>query len=301
MFVFALVYVCFSIVGMVISWQTIFQVWFAWLLYYAVLEYAHYHNWLHNNSTRGGWLARAVWYWFDASFTPESTEVLKEIDADMRTAGKQFIFACEPHAPQCLQLTLGFAGHAAKLPSELSRRVRVVAHTSTRFIPLVREILSLYGVVGAGRYALERLLNNGDSLALIPSGVYGKEHALLDRTQHSSGVINVYRRRERFGFLYLAVKHRAAVVPVLSPDELTSYELLFQQFRAWPLVLPIGRHLLAPRNSVRFIVGKPIDTSEYNYKSTADMQRLADRYYFELAALAPYGQTVKIRMIEDCE
>lgn len=301
MFVVALVYGSFALAGGLIAtaWHNSYAYWLAWFVYYALFEFLHRAHWLHSPALRGGWLARAVRYWFDVSFTPEANQVLADINEQI-AAGHQFIFACEPHAPQCLQLTLGFAAHGGALPALLGRCTFVVAHASTRFIPIVREIFSAYGVISASRQALEAVLGSGYaySLALIPSGVYGKEHALLDRARHD-GSVTVYRSRERFGFLYLAAKYKCSVVPVLSPDEMDGYTMFLQQFRAWPLVLPVGRHLLAPYVPVRIHVGKPIYAGAYDYKSEQQMELLANVYYSDLAALAP-GR-VHIRVIEDCE
>ena len=297
MFALALIGLCFwlfnALIGLFVeSWLGAALV---LLAYYALLEGWHHADMLRSESWRGGPFARFVRHWFDVEFDTKAVEQLCRIDTEM--PGEQFVFACEPHAPQCLHMALGFAAHGGALPSRLACNIRVVAHTATRFIPLLRELLSIYGVVDSSRRTMEDIFRSGLSVAVVPSGVYGKEHALLD--EPCPHTVTVYRHQQRFGFLALAVRHGAHIVPVLSPDEPGAYSMYNRLWRAWPFVLPIGRQIIAPQQPVRIYVGEPIETNKYNADDVESMQALAARYYKELAALAPPHYTVCFRYIED--
>lgn len=264
-----------------------------WIAYYHVSYWLRQH--LYSDACRNGALARWVHKVADVAFTEEARARLYTLDPD-----KVYIFACEPHAPQCLHMALGFAAHACKLPDQLAHKTYVAAEASAFYIPVVREVLAIYGVVDAARDSLESLLKKGHSFAIVPSGIPGKSHALLDK-QRDDKSINIYRRREKFGFLSLAARYGAQIVPVLSPDEPHAYSMHFRHWRAWPFVLFIGRYFIFPNRPIRFHVGEPIDTKAFDARSQQSMSELAAVYYDALCKLAPDGVPVHVRYIDDSE
>jgi hypothetical protein len=265
----------------------------AWLLvtvYWLVFDHAHRRGWLHSPALRRSafvdWLRRLM----RVDFTKDAYDRLGELDP-----ARAIVFACEPHGAQCLHMTGGFAGHGSDMPVWLGEKTRVAAHASTRYFPLVRELLSMFGVVDAHRSTVEDLLQRRHAVALVPSGMYGKEHALLDCPRDAKTVV-IYRHRKHFGFIRVAHAHSALLVPVFTPDEVSAYDCYFRRWRIFPLVFFWGKFFMIPKHAVHLHVGQPIDTAAYGEN---DIDRLANRFYSELAALAPPGYTVEYRFFDD--
>jgi 1-acyl-sn-glycerol-3-phosphate acyltransferase len=254
-----------------------------WLAYYYGFGALHRAGLLCSHWARSGidWLRRL----YDVEFTLPARDRLTA----MAAGNGQFMFACEPHGPQCMHMVFGFAAHGSGLPAALGRRVRVAAHFINRHIPLVRDVFSIFGAIDAERTAFESALRTGYSLAVVPSGMYGKEHALLDPVD---GVTRIYRRQQ-LGFLKLAAQYNVAVVPVLS-DEVHSYRLYNQWMRSWPLALMLGRYALLPLLPVRIDVGEPLPTDDVDANDPEQIAALAERFYAALVQLAPPGRRVEL-------
>lgn len=263
----------------------------SWLLYYLFGELLHRLDWLHSVRTRQGPLARRAAKFCDVEFSPLSVQRLQALDAN-----KKYVFALEPHAQWCLHMVF-MAACGSVLPDALAPKIRVVAHWMSRTLPLIRDVLSLYGVIDNRATSINTALAANNSIAIVPSGLTGKEHAMLDPPPHPNDRplrVPVYRRKQ-IGFLYLAVKHKAAIVPVLSPDELSAFDLYWRHWRIWLFTLARGKYFIAPLRPVRIHVGEPIDTSAYNIADAQSMTTLANLYYNQLAALAPPEYRVEIQ------
>lgn len=266
------------------------SVWLLVPVYWLVFEHAHRRGWLHSSAVRRSafvdWLRRLM----RVDFTEAAYDTLRELDST-----RAIVFACEPHGAQCLHMTGGFAGHGSSMPVWLGEKIRVAAHASTRFFPFVRELFSVFGVVDAYRSTVDDLLKRRHAVALVPSGMYGKEHALLDCPRDPKTVV-VYRHRTHFGFIRVARAHAALLVPVFTAEEISAYDCYFRRWRIFPLVFFWGKFFVIPKHAVHLHVGQPIDTTAYSESETVN---LANRFYDELAALAPPGYTVEYRYFDD--
>lgn len=259
-----------------------------------------------SNATRCARFAQFVQSFFRVSVDSRS---IANVIANRDECGKaaQVIYACEPHGAMCLHLTCVFAGYGNNLPRDIGDNVRVVAHWVILWIPFVNLLLAVYGVIGSNRGSVEAALDEGHSIAMIPSAISGKEHALLDRyaePERQTHHLRVYRQKNKFGFLALAIRRGLPVVPVLSPNEASNaYVLWNQQWRAWPLVILIGRNIIAPLLPIPVLIGQPIETTRFRQVDNAtNVSALAVEFYTAMSSLANQaGYAIEYRSIDDME
>jgi len=186
---------------------------------------------------------------------------------------RQRLYAVEPHGEACL----GFA--TTFVPSE-SGEVRVLVWSAFRFIPLLRDIYLLVGLVPATSTSADRWLTRGSSLAVIPSGLTGLYGAIVDK----GGVYNASTGRRQLrvyqvnlGFCALAIKRKLLLVPVLSCYEDVAFRKL-RLFDAFPFLSTFVTPTWV-RSSV--VVGVALDGARYT-----DVDTLATDYYTRLSAMA---------------
>jgi len=223
-----------------------------------------------------------VWFFLGATFGRKP-----------RPTDRPVIYACEPHGLACCHLAL-FANPGAELPPEQTRRIRVVSTPLTFLVPLVRLAYSLVGIVTSDLWIMSEILANGDSLALSPSGVAGKEHAVRSRDA-ADGRISILRPRRIPGFVRLAARHRCLVVPVLSPDENLTFHKLDSPLVWWPLVPMWGRWFFGSvRERVVVECGEPIDFADISPDDTPALLQATEDFYAALAAMAPAGRRVRV-------
>jgi 1-acyl-sn-glycerol-3-phosphate acyltransferase len=128
------------------------------------------------------------------------------------------------------------ANHAGVLPvdgavlcldvlfkSEPTRIPRPIADHFVPRLPIVSTLFSRLGVVSGTRANVRRLLGRGELIVIFPEGVSGPAKKFRDRYT---------LQRWTVGFAELAIRHRAAIVPVsiLGSEE------------SWPVVTKLGIH-----------------------------------------------------------
>lgn len=191
---------------------------------------------------------------------------------------RQYVFACEPHGPVALHLCFLFAAHGGlTMQEKMARRTVVMGHWLLIFLPFVCQLFQLCGVTFSWRTTVDRALDRVSHLALCPSGMHGKLDSL--RRIVEPGTI-VVRRRERLGFIALAARRRAVIIPILSPredDAMTVFNWILLAFGVYS------------KCDVTMRIGKPIDTGA----NPAEIETLASLYYENLVLLA--GDDYKIK------
>jgi len=239
-------------------------------------------------------------------FTHDGALVLQQLDAR-----RQIFFACSPHGTASLPLCL-FAGHGAcrsDIPSEIAERTAIMGHWLLLLLPGVCQFFQLYGVVFSARSTVESALDRGMNIALCPSGMLGKtssQFSIDTMPDPMSQKIPIYiPRRERIGFLFLAAKRKALVVPVLSRNEdylftdafpsitalarfisqLTNNHWFVESLAAMCVTPVGGRWLIKPRFDVEIQVGAPIDAALFDPSSKTSMATLEKQYCSSLKAL----------------
>ena len=266
-----------------------------WIAYYALSEYADARRLLHMPALRGSSAVRWLAHEFMRSrFSPAGRVQLGALAAD-----QQYVFACEPHGAACLSLVFGFAAHgggggSGGLDERLASRILVVAHRVYRLVPIVRTIYSVFGVIDNSRESIEAALNDHYSLALVPSGVAGKYHSLVETPNADDNNDNDSLPRVYVpccgtpGIFAYAAARGIAVVPVLSPQEPEAFLNLGAASRIAAIVSPFGWWFVRPRTDVEFHVGRPIVTKGARTNALA----IARLYYAELEVLGGRSHAV---------
>jgi hypothetical protein len=201
------------------------------------------------------------------------------------------IFAVEPHGYQCTAISMLFCGYGTRdnlflstFGREFLDNTRIVVHWVHNFFPFIGILFRLFGTISNHRLDVELALSKNQNIVLIPSGLAGKLDA-VSRPAESNSVYVARRSDARYGFLALAVRHDAVVVPILVPDEPHVYtpiagmawlpEWLQPMRETWVL-----RGVTAP---MRVLIGAPIDSRNYSKRT---IENFASDYYAALGALA---------------
>jgi len=222
------------------------------------------------------WLRNcALMRWLQARFAAPRPDVVS-------TPGRRKLRAIEPHGEACWGYTTTF------VPST-DGRVRLLAWSFFRWIPLLRDLYLLSGIVPANAATARYWLAAGYDIAVIPSGLRGLYGAVVDPPgpQYNAAgrrIIRVYK--VGVSFCALAIKERLVLEPWLSCGE----DLAFKKYRllnAMPFLSTIVALTFTP---VFTIQGTPLDGAEFT-----DVDVLADAYYAQLTACAERaGYTLEV-------
>lgn len=173
---------------------------------------------------------------------------------------QQYFVACHPHGCVIFQRTFW---RSASLERLFDRPWRMLAASALFRIPLVRELTLLFGAVDAGRANCERLLRAGANVVVWPGGL---DEANTSDDLHSPQVT----LRTRSGFVRLAVRHGAAVLPVFvfgELDAVSAVPMLPRPLAAWlqrtlrissNIFLGRYRTFIPKRVPFNLCLGKPI-------------------------------------------
>ena len=172
----------------------------------------------------------------------------------------QYFMAAHPHGTVIFQRTFW---RAACLERLFNRPWRMLGASVLFRIPIVREMTLWFGAVDASRSNVERLLRRGVNVVVWPGGL--DEANSVDDQQ----TVNL---RTRTGFIRLAVKHGASVLPVFVFGELDAVEAV--RFLPQPIAAWLKRNLRISSNAFigrygsfiprrvpfNLVLGKPIPT-----------------------------------------
>jgi hypothetical protein len=260
------------------------------------------------NGLRSSFISKRLAVFLRTRFTQASLDVLRAIDPK-----RQIFFACAPHGPVSLHLCLFAAQGGADVgtATEIIERTVVMGHWLILLLPGVCQLFQLYGVVFSARSTVENALNKDANVALCVSGMPGKTFSQLKfsfnmkRVDGDKKTCVIVPRRERNGFLFLAAKRGALIVPVLSPNEdyayddgltsLTSFLLFLSDYlKHWLFDLIAGfcvcrvggLWFVQPKCNVSVRVGQPIDASLFDASSSISMSELEKQYFDSLEHLA---------------
>lgn len=207
---------------------------------------------------------------------------------------KTYWFPCDPHGQAPLHMTYVFAAHGnVGMPEGVARKTVVMGHWLILLLPFACQLCQLFGVTFSAPFTVQRSRAFNANIALCPGGLPAKNTCMLRR--HDSNhvystkppVYVVARRRP--GYLRLAAKEKALIVPILSPDE----ERAFVNFNplSWTgipyVVLMFGKEwLFRPFCNVTVRVGEPIDAARFDPTKESDMLALNNLYYERIKQLA---------------
>lgn len=214
---------------------------------------------------RGGW----PWPWFSQHFPVLTVyrrylrlklHAPEELGPDTMTPSDQFVFGMHPH---------GVVSEFRMLMDGLTPRTfpnlgtfRAVTASVLFFIPGMREIALYTHGIDAGRDSVDKALGKGHSIFVVPGG---EHEMMLTRYQEET----VYLRKRK-GFVRLALKHGARVVPsyVFGNVDLYKTSDFLLGFRFWVMkkfyvAVPIatgafGLPAVPLRVPVNIVFGRPL-------------------------------------------
>jgi hypothetical protein len=217
-------------------------------------------------------------------FDERSKRILKNLSPE-----HSYVIGCHPHGTHCAHM-IRMSGYGSALPSWLGTQLQVVVHFAYLFVPFLNVVYECCGMMPNFKFAMSNVLRNGGSLALCPEGIDGKWLATEQPspTRSANEIDVLVRSSARLGFVSLAARHDAFLVPLLSVNEMQAY-------RVYPMRAVLGRFGFLPLvNRMEMRVGEPISTIGVDHKDWTQVAALATRYYEAVARLADPDFTVRL-------
>lgn len=134
--------------------------------YLFVTEVAIQMRWMHWPWVRSSLFVKLVnRYIVNIDFDDAAVELLKRLDTDPQLLKKSKIFAVEPHGRSTTVLTMLFAanGSLKLLYSITLQNTAVVAFVLIKFVPFIRELLAVYGVLDSTKSSIRRYFTSNNN------------------------------------------------------------------------------------------------------------------------------------------
>ena len=120
------------------------------------------------------------------------------------------LYIAHPHGLFSMAPFLHWAAEVTEWP-ENTRKIHIAVHSIFFKIPFVKELMESYGAIEATEAEIRRVLQTGDSVALLTGGIEE-----LNKTE--SGKMNIVLKKRK-GFLRIARDLEIPIVPVLTFGE----------------------------------------------------------------------------------
>ncbi|KAI8870061.1 diacylglycerol-acyltransferase [Ramicandelaber brevisporus] len=245
---------------------------------------------------RAQWIRKlTVWKWARDYFP---VQLLKEEELDPN--GK-YILPFHPHGIIGISALLGIGTEACRLEQVLPGiNVRLLTLTSNFLMPFYRDLALAFGLAAVSRRSIENILKRGPgNAAMIVVG--GASESLYARPKTNNLVL-----KRRTGFVKLAIKNGASLVPVFSFGENDVYDQLpnekgtliytiqkkMQSILGFTLPMFHGRGIfnyqygiLPWRVPLTVVIGKPIHVVQDETPSDEYVEEIHRKYMDALMAL----------------
>jgi len=211
-------------------------------------------------------------------------------DEEALRPGRPYVLGLEPHSALPIAIPMVFATASPLLPKALRGTVHGMASSVCFAVPLVRQLWWWLGLRPVSRQLMDRLLSQGKSVILNPGGV--QECCEMERT----GSETVYLKK-RHGFVRMAMKHGAPIVPVFAFGQSETYrwyrphwfgltKAIARQVGAVPMAM-WGRWgtplpLQAP---VDVVIGKPIEVPQTSEPSAEEVDKYLGLFIASMEAM----------------
>lgn len=263
-----------------------------WPLIIVYLIWIYFDNAPQSGGRRSKWARRLkIWRYF-AEYYPVSLIKSADLPPD-----KPYVFGYHPHGIIGMGAIANFATAATEFPSSFPGITPHLLTLNSNFnIPIYRDILMALGLCSVSKKSCERILRkgNGNAITIV---VGGASESLSARP----GTANLTLRK-RLGFIKIAIRNGADLVPVFSFGENDIYSQLINEegsklhlFQKWfqrlfGFTLPIfhGRGiwisigLLPYRHPIVSVVGRPIRVKKNLNPSRAELEHVQSQYIAEL-------------------
>lgn len=241
---------------------------------------------------RSEWARRLkIWRYF-AAYYPVSLIKSAELPPD-----RPYVFGYHPHGIIGMGAIANFGTAATEFPASFPGVTPHLLTLNSNFkIPLYRDILMALGLCSVNRRSCERILRKGKGHA-ITIVVGGASESLSARP----GTANLTLRK-RLGFIKIAMRNGADLVPVFSFGENDIYSQLindetsnlhkfqkwFQKIFGFTLPLFHGRGiwislgLMPYRHPIVSVVGRPVPVKQTPNPTRAELEQVQQLYIKEL-------------------
>lgn len=196
---------------------------FLWPLHIAYIIYLCRDQSAENGGRRSDWFRRLpVWNYF-AGYFP--IKLVKEADLD---PSKNYVFGYHPHGIISMGAFANFATEATSF-AELFPGIKASLLTlTTNFkFPIYRDIILALGIASVSRHSCEHILSSGPGRSIVIV-IGGASESLSARPGIADLVL-----KKRLGFIRMAIRHGADLVPTFSFGENDLYEQVDNSDGSW--------------------------------------------------------------------
>ena len=200
---------------------------------------------------------------------------------------KPYLIITHPHGIISISSLLHFILSDDAFP-ELDYRFVTISFNF--LVPIVRDILMLLGVADARYETINGLLARNISVGIV---IGGAREALDARPLTNDLILS-----KRIGFIQLALKHGASIIPVFTFGENDLYEPLYPNkpgslVRSFQLYfkkiagffVPLTTSILPRRKPIHTVIGKPIKVNKIDNPTLNDILQLHNVYINRLQIL----------------
>ncbi|KAF5828936.1 diacylglycerol acyltransferase-domain-containing protein [Dunaliella salina] len=207
-------------------------------------------------------------------------------DEEALKPGTSYVFGFEPHSALPIGIPTTFSVNSPLVPKAVRGSVYGMASSVCFVVPFVRHLWWWIGLRPASRSLIDRMLSNKISVVICPGGV--RECLTME-----PGLETVYLRK-RQGFVRMALKHGAPLVPVFALGQSKTYswwrppgvDWISRKFQAVPLLMWGALGTPVPhRSPVKVVIGKPIQVPKVEEPSSEQVDHYLQTFISELSAL----------------
>lgn len=185
---------------------------------------------------------------------------------------KNYIFLYSPHAiySQGYIYLFGLNDTQLFIDKKKHRRIVPLVDPMLNNIPFMSELFTNFGFMGCGRDQVNKLLDNGNSIALVVGGIQE-----LFKTESNTESIYINKRNSIFD---ISLQKNIEIVPVFASGESDWYEPIFKCDNIPNKYLSAGTYFFSwgklyvpwmpKKNKLSIAFGEPISTQKFN---TIDM------------------------------
>lgn len=230
-------------------------------------------------------------------FPMECIPVSEKVKQQLSSKDQAFVMGVHPHGIHCFPLALLASPDTpfdAQFPGLVSGSSTAPTHPLTGLaasvmfkIPVVREFFLAFGYIDASRKVADAALASGRSIFVVTGG---EEESMYSNKTATGGKEDILVLKNRKGFVRLALRHGAALVPIYGINNNDTFETytFAMGLRQWiqktlKIALPIfhGRYLtpLPYQVHIKAIVGEPIPTPKPKPFGEKLDEKLVDEYH----------------------
>ncbi|KAJ1961423.1 diacylglycerol O-acyltransferase 1 [Dispira parvispora] len=265
----------------------------AWPLYIPYLVYIVFNRTPTQGSRGWSWLRKLKFWQYCADYFP-----VKLVVEDTLDPAHNYVFGYHPHGIISVGAFLNFATEATHISKLLpGLNLRLLTLTINFYIPFYREFLLGMNVASVSRNSIDYILNSGPGQSCVIV-VGGASESLYAKPGQADLVL-----RKRLGFIKLAIKHGAKLVPCFTFGEndiydqvnpgsgalLRSIQRKIQSYCGFTTPLFHGRGvfnydlgLMPFRVPLVTVVGRPVSVRQNANPTLEEILQVQERYMVEL-------------------